>query len=336
MPVHAVTPDLLCFIACIEHFCMCRSTVMLSQACAVRGTKTSSDVLLWNLCWDRSGSVQPCRDLILCFWKCDQWWPPSGHCCELQVGGGLQAEHGSFLWLIIAWQTSKYRSSQCSVSSLSWTDNYSNSSQTEFTPSSHKMSKKISYNRDDVFKPCTVWIQFYSSFTWCKTLKLMQIVHTCSICRTNWPVTESVCWVMTSSVVCVWPCRLLDSFHDLNKMICRRYKRANGVSRDLLLKTLHLEQPHTVSKDLHHSHAHISMTQVTLTCLCSAFCQKTLISPSPHALMLSTHMRFHAEELAQSAQCCSVEFVDVMYDKAITLLASKNCSFSQMRWRRYM
>lgn len=36
---------------------------------------------------------------------------------------------------------------------------------------------------------------------------------------------------------------LLDSFHDLNKMICQRYKRANGVSRDLLLKTLHLEQP---------------------------------------------------------------------------------------------
>uniref|UniRef100_UPI0037E9BB4A uncharacterized protein n=1 Tax=Semicossyphus pulcher TaxID=241346 RepID=UPI0037E9BB4A len=38
---------------------------------------------------------------------------------------------------------------------------------------------------------------------------------------------------------------LLDSFHDLNKMICQRYKRANGVSRDLLLKTLHLEPPHT-------------------------------------------------------------------------------------------
>ncbi|XP_034557636.1 eukaryotic translation initiation factor 5B [Notolabrus celidotus] len=36
---------------------------------------------------------------------------------------------------------------------------------------------------------------------------------------------------------------LLDSFHDLNKMICQRYKRANGVSRDLLLKTLHLEPP---------------------------------------------------------------------------------------------
>ncbi|XP_074534880.1 uncharacterized protein LOC141797439 isoform X2 [Halichoeres trimaculatus] len=39
---------------------------------------------------------------------------------------------------------------------------------------------------------------------------------------------------------------LLDSFHDLNKMICQRYKRGNGVSRDLLLKTLHLEQPHAV------------------------------------------------------------------------------------------
>ncbi|XP_034723172.1 uncharacterized protein si:ch211-14c7.2 isoform X2 [Etheostoma cragini] len=38
---------------------------------------------------------------------------------------------------------------------------------------------------------------------------------------------------------------LLDSFHDLNKMICQRYKRENGVSRDLLLRTLHLEQPHT-------------------------------------------------------------------------------------------
>ncbi|XP_045930987.1 uncharacterized protein si:ch211-14c7.2 [Micropterus dolomieu] len=41
---------------------------------------------------------------------------------------------------------------------------------------------------------------------------------------------------------------LLDSFHDLNKMICQRYKRANGVSHDLLLKTLHLEQPHTESR----------------------------------------------------------------------------------------
>ncbi|XP_035536494.1 uncharacterized protein si:ch211-14c7.2 [Morone saxatilis] len=41
---------------------------------------------------------------------------------------------------------------------------------------------------------------------------------------------------------------LLDSFHDLNKMICQRYKRANGVSRDLLLKTLHLQQPHTESR----------------------------------------------------------------------------------------
>ncbi|XP_044059619.1 uncharacterized protein si:ch211-14c7.2 [Siniperca chuatsi] len=41
---------------------------------------------------------------------------------------------------------------------------------------------------------------------------------------------------------------LLDSFHDLNKMICQRYKRANGVSRNLLLKTLHLELPHTESR----------------------------------------------------------------------------------------
>ncbi|KAM6933982.1 uncharacterized protein FYW49_002228 [Xenentodon cancila] len=37
---------------------------------------------------------------------------------------------------------------------------------------------------------------------------------------------------------------LLDSFHDLNKMIGQRYKRADGVSRDLLLKTLHLQPPH--------------------------------------------------------------------------------------------
>ncbi|XP_069574355.1 retinitis pigmentosa 1-like 1 protein isoform X2 [Brachyistius frenatus] len=37
---------------------------------------------------------------------------------------------------------------------------------------------------------------------------------------------------------------VLDTFHDLNKMIGQRYKRANGVSRDLLLKTLHLEQPY--------------------------------------------------------------------------------------------
>ncbi|XP_029302877.1 uncharacterized protein LOC115018160 isoform X2 [Cottoperca gobio] len=40
----------------------------------------------------------------------------------------------------------------------------------------------------------------------------------------------------------------LDSFHDLNKMICQRYKRANGVSRDLLLRTLHLEPLHTDSR----------------------------------------------------------------------------------------
>ncbi|XP_047191668.1 uncharacterized protein si:ch211-14c7.2 isoform X3 [Scophthalmus maximus] len=42
--------------------------------------------------------------------------------------------------------------------------------------------------------------------------------------------------------------RLLDSYHDLNKMIGQRYKRANGVSRDLLLTTLHLEPPHTESR----------------------------------------------------------------------------------------
>ncbi|XP_035478137.2 uncharacterized protein si:ch211-14c7.2 isoform X2 [Scophthalmus maximus] len=41
---------------------------------------------------------------------------------------------------------------------------------------------------------------------------------------------------------------LLDSYHDLNKMIGQRYKRANGVSRDLLLTTLHLEPPHTESR----------------------------------------------------------------------------------------
>lgn len=41
---------------------------------------------------------------------------------------------------------------------------------------------------------------------------------------------------------------LLDSFHDLNKMIGQRYKRANGVSRYLLLQTLHLEQPPAESR----------------------------------------------------------------------------------------
>ncbi|KAK2913027.1 hypothetical protein Q8A73_007140 [Channa argus] len=41
---------------------------------------------------------------------------------------------------------------------------------------------------------------------------------------------------------------LLDSFHDLNKMIGQRYKRDAGVSRHLLLKTLHLEQPQTESR----------------------------------------------------------------------------------------
>lgn len=38
---------------------------------------------------------------------------------------------------------------------------------------------------------------------------------------------------------------LLDTFHDLNKMICQKYKRGNGVSRDLLLRTFHLEPPRT-------------------------------------------------------------------------------------------
>ncbi|CAF88904.1 unnamed protein product, partial [Tetraodon nigroviridis] len=41
---------------------------------------------------------------------------------------------------------------------------------------------------------------------------------------------------------------LLDSFHDLNKIICQRFARANGLSRELLLKTLQLEQQQTVSK----------------------------------------------------------------------------------------
>ncbi|XP_056139609.1 uncharacterized protein si:ch211-14c7.2 isoform X2 [Lampris incognitus] len=38
---------------------------------------------------------------------------------------------------------------------------------------------------------------------------------------------------------------LLDSFHDLNRMIGQRYKRASGVSRDLLLKALRLHQDRT-------------------------------------------------------------------------------------------
>ncbi|XP_013871411.1 uncharacterized protein si:ch211-14c7.2 [Austrofundulus limnaeus] len=37
--------------------------------------------------------------------------------------------------------------------------------------------------------------------------------------------------------------RLLNHFHDLNKMIGRSYKRASRTSRDLLLKTFHLQQP---------------------------------------------------------------------------------------------
>ncbi|KAM9732738.1 uncharacterized protein ACNS7B_015068 [Menidia menidia] len=36
---------------------------------------------------------------------------------------------------------------------------------------------------------------------------------------------------------------LLDGFHDLNKMIGQRYRRASSASRDLLLRTLHLEAP---------------------------------------------------------------------------------------------
>lgn len=41
--------------------------------------------------------------------------------------------------------------------------------------------------------------------------------------------------------------RLLDSFHDLNKIICQRFTKANSISRELLLKTLQLEQHQTVS-----------------------------------------------------------------------------------------
>ncbi|KAM8903473.1 uncharacterized protein AB9W97_007616 isoform 2-T2 [Spinachia spinachia] len=41
---------------------------------------------------------------------------------------------------------------------------------------------------------------------------------------------------------------LLDGFHDLNKMICQRYRRANSVSRDLLLRSLHLEPPYAESR----------------------------------------------------------------------------------------
>ncbi|TWW76820.1 uncharacterized protein si:ch211-14c7.2 [Takifugu flavidus] len=40
---------------------------------------------------------------------------------------------------------------------------------------------------------------------------------------------------------------LLDSFHDLNKIICQRFTKANGISRELLLKTLQLEQHRTES-----------------------------------------------------------------------------------------
>ncbi|XP_030236281.1 uncharacterized protein si:ch211-14c7.2 [Gadus morhua] len=43
---------------------------------------------------------------------------------------------------------------------------------------------------------------------------------------------------------------LLDNFHDLNKMIGQRYKRTNGVSRDLLLKTLYLEPAYTEIRNI--------------------------------------------------------------------------------------
>ncbi|KAG7263894.1 hypothetical protein CRUP_027495, partial [Coryphaenoides rupestris] len=43
---------------------------------------------------------------------------------------------------------------------------------------------------------------------------------------------------------------LLDNFHDLDKMIGQRYKRANGVSRSLLLKTLHLEPAYTEIRNI--------------------------------------------------------------------------------------
>ncbi|XP_053728943.1 uncharacterized protein si:ch211-14c7.2 [Synchiropus splendidus] len=42
--------------------------------------------------------------------------------------------------------------------------------------------------------------------------------------------------------------RLLDGFHDLNKMIVERNKRASGASRELLLRTLRLERPRQDSR----------------------------------------------------------------------------------------
>lgn len=47
-------------------------------------------------------------------------------------------------------------------------------------------------------------------------------------------------------------------------MIGQRYKRANSVSRDLLLKTLHLEKPRTVSKDIHTDSHHADMFQPSI------------------------------------------------------------------------
>lgn len=44
---------------------------------------------------------------------------------------------------------------------------------------------------------------------------------------------------------------LLDTFHDLNKMIGQRYKRGNGVSRELLQRTLGLDPPAPGSSSSH-------------------------------------------------------------------------------------
>lgn len=125
-------------------------------------------------------------------------------------------------------------------------------------------------------------------------------------------------------VVRVWPGSLLDSFHDLNKMICQRYKRANGVSRDLLLKTLHLERPHAVSTNCERSHRQtltvkpflektksVSITWSTTCRGVSELCRKTLFNHSNVTVKrsLSAHSRafytsFHAGEfIAQSARC---------------------------------
>nr|XP_057935721.1 uncharacterized protein si:ch211-14c7.2 [Doryrhamphus excisus]XP_057935722.1 uncharacterized protein si:ch211-14c7.2 [Doryrhamphus excisus] len=75
--------------------------------------------------------------------------------------------------------------------------------------------------------------------------------------------------------------RLLDGFHDLSKMIVHRYKRGSGgVSRDLLLRSLHVEQPSTdgrpvpwwtnrrPSPGLHsaNQHAHKAVAKRRLSC----------------------------------------------------------------------